>query len=81
MVELPVTVNVEKSYVDPDTGADFNLFDESHYRMIKEKNPQMKLKKVKQNIIAANKTSVPIKGKFDTTIYNKIRQLRQKHLS
>ena len=71
MVELPVTVNVEKFYVDPDT----DLFDESHYRMIKEKNPQMKFKKVKQKVIAANKTSVPIKGKFDTTIFNKTRQV------
>ena len=44
-IELPVTVNGVGFYVDPDTGADLNLFDESHYRMIKEKNPQMKLRK------------------------------------
>ena len=62
-------------YVDPDTGADLNLFDESHYRRIKEKNPQMELKKVKQKVIAANNTSVPIKGKFDATMYNKTRQV------
>ena len=58
-----------------DTGADLNLFDESHYRMIKGKNPQMKLKEVKQKVIAANNTSVPIKGKFDATMYNKTRQV------
>ena len=62
-------------YVDPDTGADLNLFDESHCRMIKEKNPQMELKKVKQKVIAANNTSVPIKGKFDATMYNKTKQV------
>ena len=74
-IELPVTVNGVGFYVDPDTGADLNLFDESHYRMIKEKNPQMELKKVKQKVIAANNTSVPIKGKFDATMYNKTRQV------
>ena len=62
-------------YVDPDTVADLNLFDESHYRMIREKNPQTELKKVKQKAIAANNTSVPIKGKFDATMYNKTRQV------
>ena len=74
-IELPVTVNGVGFYVDPDTGADSNLFDETHYRMIKEKNPQMKLKKLEQKVIAANNTSVPIKGKFDATMYNKTRQV------
>ena len=74
-IELPVAVNGVGFYVDPDTSADLNLFDESHYRMIKEKNPQMELKKVKQKVIAANNTSVPIKGKFDETMYNKTRQV------
>ena len=70
-IELPVTVNGVGFYVDPDTGADLNLFDESHYIMIKKKNPQMKLKKVKQKVIAANNTSVPIQRKFDAaTGYN-----------
>ena len=35
----------------------------------------MEVKKVKQKVIAANNTSVPIKGKFDATMYNKTRQL------
>ena len=61
--------------VDPDTDADLNLLDESHYRRIREKNPQMELKKVKQKVIAANNTSVKIKGKFDATMYNKTRQV------
>ena len=74
-IELPVTVNGVGFYVDPDTGADLNLFDESHYRMIKEKNPQTKLKKVKQKVIAANNTIVPIKAQFDATIYKKTRQI------
>ena len=74
-IELPVTVNGARFYVDPDTGADLNLFDESHYRMIKEKSPQMKLKKVKQKVIAENNASVPIKGEFDATMYNKTRQV------
>ena len=43
-IESSVTVNGVGLYVDPDTGADLNLFDESHYRMIKGRNPQMKLK-------------------------------------
>ena len=74
-IESSVTVNGVGFYVDPDTGADLNLFDESHYRMIKGRNPQMKLKEVKQKEIAANNTSVPIKGKFDATMYNKTRQV------
>ena len=74
-IELPVTVNGARFYVDPDTGADLNLFDESHYRMIKEKSPQMKLKKVKQKVIAENNASVPIKGEFDAAMYNKTRQV------
>ena len=36
---------------------------------------EMKLKKVKQKVIAANNTSVPINGKFDATMYNKTRQV------
>ena len=74
-IELPVTVNGVGFYADPDTGADLNLFDESHYRMIKEKNPQTELKKVKQKVIAANDTTVPIKRKFDATMYDKARQV------
>ena len=74
-IELPVTVNGVGFYVDPDTGADLNLFDESHYKIIKAENPQMKLKNVKQKVIAANNTSVPIKGKFDATMYNETRQV------
>ena len=74
-IELPVTVNGVGFYVDPDTGADLNLLDESHYRMMKEKNTQMKLKKVKQKVIAANNTSVPVKGKFDATMYSKTRKV------
>ena len=62
-------------YVDPETGTELNLFDESHYRMIKKKKPQIKLKKVKQKVIATNNTRVPIKGKFDPTMYNKTRQV------
>ena len=74
-IELPVTVNGVGFYVDPDTGADLNLFDESHYRMMKEKNPQTKLQKVKQKVIAAINTSVPVKGKFDATMSHKTRQV------
>ena len=74
-IELPVTVNGVGFYVDPDTGADLNLLDESHYRMMKEKNPQTKLQKVKQKVIAAINTSVPVKGKFDATMSHKIRQV------
>ena len=43
--------------------------------MIKKKKPQIKLKKVKQKVIATNNTRVPIKGKFDPTMYNKTRQV------
>ena len=44
--------------------------------MIKEKNPlQLKLKKVKQKVIAANNTSVLIKEKFDANKLNKTRQV------
>ena len=44
--------------------------------MIKEKNPlQLKLKKVKQKVIAANKTTVLIKEKFDANKHNKTRQV------
>ena len=48
--------NIEKNgvgfCVDPDTGDDLTLFDESHYRMIREKNPDE---------TTANNISVPIK--------------------
>ena len=47
-IELPVTVTGAGFYADLDTGADLNLFDESHHKVVKEKNPQKKLKKVKQ---------------------------------
>ena len=47
-IELPVTVTGVGFYADLDTGADLNLFDESHHKVIKEKNPQKKLKKVKK---------------------------------
>ena len=46
--------------------------------MIKEKNPlQLKLKKVKQKVIAANNTSVLIKEKFDANKHNKTRQFEK----
>ena len=38
--------------VDPDTGDDLTLFDESHYRMIREKNPDETI---------ANNITVPLK--------------------
>ena len=80
-IELPVTVNGVGFYVDPDTGADLNLFGESHCRMMKDKNPQMKLKKVKQKVIAANNTSVPVKRIFDATMYSKTRQVKTEAFS
>ena len=78
--ELPVTVNGAGFYVDPDTGAELSLLDESHYRMIKKKNPQLKLKKVKQKVVTANNTSVPIKRKYDATMYNRTRQVETEAL-
>ena len=48
--------NIEKNGVGfcvaPDTGDDLTLFDEFHYRMIREKNPDE---------TTANNISVPIK--------------------
>ena len=79
-IELPVTVNGVGFYVDPDTGADLNLFDESHYRMMKEKNPQTKLQKVKQKVIAAINTSVPVKGNSMQPCLTKPGKLGQKRL-